>query len=255
MKTKANEKVLKIFTAMLPLVTIAVLLVIWAVSARAIGIEIILPTVSASFKEFFVLLGTTDFYIAVGSTILRAVIAFALSFLTASICVLLSKKFTVARQLLSPLLFLAKITPSMSIILLVVIWFKSFYAPIVVAFVVVFPLHYSQLLSGVNGVSNDLKDMAKVFKADNRQLFKMYKAELLPSFLDTVSSSLALSLKITISAEVISFTQKSIGINIQNANLALNTASLIAWTIAAILIGCIVELCFWLIKRRIKWKI
>lgn len=255
MKAKANEKVLKIFTAMLPLVTIAVLLVIWAVSARAIGIEIILPTVSASFKEFFLLLGTTDFYIALGSTILRAVIAFALSFVTASICVLLSKKFKVARRLLSPLLFLAKITPSMSVILLVVIWFKSFYAPIVVAFVVVFPLHYSQLLSGVNGVSNDLKDMAKVFKADNRQLFKMYKAELLPSFLDTVSSSLALSLKITISAEVISFTQKSIGINIQNANLALDTASLIAWTIAAILIGCIVELCFWLIKRRIKWKI
>lgn len=255
MKTKANEKVLKIFTAMLPLVTIAVLLVIWAISARAIGIEIILPTVSASFKEFFVLLSKADFYIALGSTILRAVIAFALSFVIASICVLLSKKFTVARQLLSPLLFLAKITPSMSIILLVVIWFKSFYAPIVVAFVVVFPLHYSQLLSGVNGVSNDLKDMAKVFKADNRQLFKMYKAELLPSLLDTVSSSLALSLKITISAEVISFTQKSIGINIQNANLALDTASLIAWTIAAILIGCIVELCFWLIKRRIKWKI
>lgn len=255
MKLKTNEKVTRIFTAVLPLVTLALLLAIWAITAKIIDVEIILPSVADSFREFFILLGKSSFYLALGATLLRAVLAFLISFLLASICVFISKKFTVAQRLLSPLLFLAKITPSMSIILLVVIWFKSFYAPIIVAFIVVFPLHYSQLLSGVNGVSNDLKDMAKVFKADNKRLFKMYKVELLPSFLDTVSSSLALALKITISAEVISFTQNSIGINIQNANLALNTASLIGWTIAAIVIGCVVELCFWLIKRRIKWKI
>ena len=77
---------------------------------------------------------------------------------------------------------------------------------------------------------------------------------MLPGVLTGVKSSAALNFKLVIAAEVLAQTADSIGVNMQLAKLDLDTATLLAWTVAAIAIGGIIELAIsFIAKRAVRW--
>ncbi|MDE5549024.1 MAG: ABC transporter permease subunit, partial [Clostridia bacterium] len=103
----------------------------------------------------------------------------------------------------------------------------------------------------IQGVDKDLIVMSKVYKVDNKnQIFKMYLPQTLPMALTGIKSSVGLNLKLVIAAEVLAQTADSIGVHMQLSKINLDTATLLAWTVMAIILGAIFELIVILIEKK-----
>jgi len=238
-----------------PIIALGALMALWAIFAAVVNVELILPDVATSFKKLIALLGDKSFYAAVGNTLLRTLISFALGVGFALLFSFLSL-FSPVRHLLSPIIKIMRSVPTMSIILLTVIWMRPTTSPILIAFLINFPVMYSGFYSAIKGVDKDLTEMSKAYKVPiKRRLISLYLPQILPSVFDNMQSSVSLTLKIIISAEVIAQTRNSMGIMMQLARGYLETAELVAWTIVAILVGYLLEgIIYGLKKVVVRWK-
>lgn len=233
-----------------PIVGLAIFILIWYIVASSIGISIILPTPLETLREFFALFADGSFYLAVGSTLGRTLLGFLVAFILASLFAFLSSRSVFVRNLFSPFTIILRVLPTISVILLVLIWFRSALAPYVITFLVIFPMLYKMVLDAIEQVDRGLIEMAEVYHLSNaKKLFSVYLPQMTPSLLTGVGVTLSFSVKLTIAAEVLSYTKDSIGRNMQQASAYIETARLLAWTLAAILLGFLLEGIVLLVKK------
>lgn len=251
-----RERVYKALNIALPVAMLLLIIVVYAIISKAVGIDMLVPSVPSTLKEFFSLFGQKSFYVAVSWTLLRAFVAYLSAFLLAAVLSWLTYVFKPLRSALSPIVLIVRIMPTMSLILLALIWFDSFEATVLVAFSVVFPMLYTSFSDALEGVDKDLIEMARVYKVDRKTcILKLYLPEIAPNVFTGIKSSIGLNLKLVIAAEVLAQTAKSIGIEMQFAKLYVDTAKLLAWTAVAIILGAIFEGIVRIIeKRTVKWK-
>ena len=252
MRRNKINKAYAVLNIILPIVSLVAIAAIYAIISKAVDIELIVPSVGATAKSFFELLGKGYFYKAVFNTLLRSALAYILAFAVAACFAALTSYFKVLRSAFSPIVVIIRVLPTMSLILLALIWFDSFQSTVLV---VIFPMLYTCLIDAIDGVDKDLLQMAKIYGVGKgRTVAKLYIPQMLPGVLTGVKSSAALNFKLVIAAEVLAQTADSIGVNMQLAKLDLDTATLLAWTVAAIVIGGIIELAISLIaKRAVRW--
>ena len=244
----------RLYTALnltLPIATLIAVLIIYAIVSKAVGVEMLVPSVPSVVKEFFSLFSKVSFYKAIGSTLGRAIIAYSLSFILAAALATISKICPYLRRALSPVVILIRIMPTMSIILIALIWFNSFQSTVLVAFCVIFPMLYTGFCDAIESVDKDLIEMSKVYGVDKKNMIlKMYLPQMLPSSFTAIKSSIGLNLKLIIAAEVLAQTADSIGIYMQLAKINLDTATLLAWTAVAVVLGGVFELIVALIEKK-----
>lgn len=237
-----RDKFYAILDIALPIATLLAVLAIYAIIGKVVGIEMITPSIGKVAGEFFSLFSQASFYKAVGGTLARATLAYLLSFASAALLAMLTKAFPPLRRALSPLIILVRIMPTMSIILLALIWFNSYQSTVLVAFCVIFPMLYTSFCDGAESVDKDLVQMSKVYGVDKRSLIlRLYIPQMLPTVFTGLKSSVGLNLKLIIAAEVLAQTAESMGVYMQLANINLDTATLLAWTAVAIILGGIFE--------------
>lgn len=70
----------------------------------------------------------------------------------------------------------------------------------------------------------------------------MYIPAMLPEVLTAVGSNISLALKVMIASEVLAQTFESMGVAMQIQRIYLNTAGLMGWTIAAIVLSFLLEI-------------
>lgn len=250
-----KTRLYKILNYTLPIATVVMIVAVYAIISKVVDMELIAPSAGSVFKEFFAIFGKGYFYKALGGTLLRALLAYVLSFAMALVLALLTKFCAPLRKVFSPIVALVRVLPTMSLILLTLIWFKSFQATVLVAFFVIFPMLYTGICDAIDGVDKDLIEMARVYGVDKKRLVaKLYIPQALPSVFTSIKNSIGLNLKIIISAEVIAQTADSMGLYMQLAKINLDTAILLAWTVVAVLIGGIIEGIVSLVaKKAVKW--
>ena len=250
-----NKKLYQIINCALPVVTVVMIVIVYAIISKIVGVELVAPSVGSTLKEFFAMFGKVEFYKAVGGTLLRAFIAYVLSFVLAFALATLTKLWKPLRRAFSPIVALIRVLPTMSLILLALIWFNSFQSTVLVAFCIVFPMLYTGFCDAIESVDKDLIEMSRVYAVDKRRLVtKLYIPQALPSVFTSIKSSIGLNLKLIISAEVLAQTADSMGLYMQLAKINLDTAVLLAWTIVAILLGGLFEGMVTLIqKKAVKW--
>lgn len=232
----------KAISWLLPLFTVMIMVIIWQILATIINLNIILPTPFLALKEFFNCFTEKDFYLALFLTLARTIICYFVCFITGYLLGYISfknEKFSIA---LSPLINLFRTVPTMSVILLILLWINYEIAPVIIAFIVVFPIAYSSSLSGYKSLDLSLFDMAKIYKIDDKTLYKHY---ILPTLFDKFSASsvaeLLLTFKIVISGEVMAETAMGLGELIKQSKYSLETGKLFAYTIVSVLLGLALE--------------
>ena len=252
MKTKTSkERLYLLLNLSIPIATLILVLIIYAIVSKAVGIEMLVPSVPSVVKEFFLLFAEGSFYKALVGTLGRAALAYLLSFSLAVILAVITKVCPYLRRALSPIVLLVRIMPTMSIILIALIWFNSFQSTVLVAFCVIFPMLYTSFSDAIDSVDKDLIEMSKVYKVDKKNMiFKMYLPQTLPMAFTGIKSSIGLNLKLIIAAEVLAQTADSIGVYMQLAKINLDTATLFAWTAVAIVLGGICELIVCIIEKK-----
>lgn len=251
-----KAKLKSIIVRFSPLITVGVFILIWYIAAIAVDIELILPRPALVFKELLALISGKTFWTAVGGTLSRSFTGFAISFALAMILAVAGFAIKPIHRAFSPLVIISRAIPTMSVILLSLIWLTSQTSPILISSLIMFPMFYSDFYSALNNIDKGVIDMAKLYKVGAKDIVtRLYIPNILPSVLDSVRSGISFNVKIVIAAEVLAQTRQSMGISMQISRVMLDTASLLAWTAVAVAISYALELIVELIKRfAVKWR-
>ncbi len=234
---------------------IIVLLLVWEGGAHLVGSTIILPTPEATLLALVRLVATSGFWSAVGATVLRGAVGFAVSFIAAVVIGVAAGASSVVRSGVSPLLTLLRATPVMSVILLALIWFQTNSVPVFVAFLMVFPILCGNVIEGVRNVDPGLLKMAKLYRVRrSRVIGGIYLPNTIPYLIAGLSSAVGITWKVVVAAEVLSQPLHAVGSGLQLAKYRLDTASVFAWTAVAVVLTAISEQLIERIDRRIPWR-
>ena len=230
---------------------ILALLIIWTIVALIVNSKFLIPTPWDTAVEFVRLMGSGEFWVALGMTALRSIVGFVVAMVCALIFSVLGYRYKPLYTALTPLMTVMRATPTMSFIFLLVVWFNPTISPAFIGFVVVFPILYESFYTALDGVDKKLIEMSKVFRVDRKTSIKtLYIPQSLPGMLAGVKSGISLNIKIVISAEVIANTAKSIGAQMQIA-IQHTVATLFAWTIWAILLAFLFEFIVNIITKKL----
>ncbi len=241
----------------IPLVAMGLLLLFWYVISIAVNSPLLLPNPEDTFVKLGELLGKIVFWQTVGNTLFRAIRSFLYAALTAVPFAVLARLVPVADRFLDPIISVLRSIPTMAIILITIIWLDSKSAPVFIAYLITFPMLYSSFLTAMKNVDYRLIEMAKVYKVPFiKRLVKLYIPSVTPDYLMAMKSSVSLSLKVTIAAEVLAQTRVSIGSYMQGNMSNFDMAGLFAWTIVAIVFSYLLELAIAFIRHLVvrRWK-
>lgn len=246
----------KKFNFIYSLSAVALMWAVWLIVGAAVQNEFLIAPFAPSAREFFSLFANAFFWKALAHTLLRTLAAFALSFALALIFACLAALAKPFAAFMRPVAALFRSLPTMAVLLLILIWLTPRTAPVAVAFLVLFPMIYSQLYEGITGVDGDLLQMAEVYDFSARDKLKyIYLPHIMPPTLENVGVNLSFGLKLIISAEVMASTYTAIGGMMSEAQAYINLPRLAALTLAAVLFGIIIELAFAALSRAMfRWR-
>ena len=208
------------------IIIIAVWLLIWQAAASLTGLELILAGPVNVFKALCTKLGEKDFYIAAGGSFVHIFAGFIIAFVTACIIGFLASFCGWLREFLRPAIVIMQSLP-------------------IASFIIVFPMIYNSVITGVGNVDSKILEMAQVFNISCwKKIRCIYAVYVLPYIQTSLKSALGMCWKAGISAEVIGLVTHSIGEQLYYSKLYLMTADLFAWSIAVVFMSFIFEKIF-----------
>ena len=215
---------------------VAVWLFVWQAVSVWIGQEILLVSPVVVLERLTGLVMETEFWRSIGFSL-----AAAAGILAAG----LSAKFERIREFFAPAVMVVKAVPVASFIILVLVWVPSRNLSVVISFLMVFPILYTNVLDGILSTDPKLLEMADVFALPHAVRIRyIYVSQVLPFFRTGCSIGLGLCWKAGVAAEVIGIPDGSIGEKLYNAKVYLNTPDLFAWTVVIVLISLLFEKLF-----------
>ncbi len=221
---------------------VAFLVGLWQAVSSLIGLEIILPGPAATMDRLRLVMTSPAFAANVAATVTRGLFGFGLSAAAALALGVAAGRNSTVFVALQPLVALLRATPVVSVILLAMIWFRTDGLPVFVAFLMCFPVLYGNVVEGIRSVDRDLVDMARVFRVRRRRILtSLYLPAILPYLVAGFSSTLGLSWKAVVAAEVLAQPGRAIGTRLQDSRAMLDTSGVLAWTAVALLLAAATE--------------
>ena len=207
------------------------------------GGNILVASPIDTVKTFVVLVRTSEFWSAVGHSFSKIAAGFFLAVVAGVVCAVLSALSGVVRVLLMPVLRLIKAVPVASFIILALFWLSSSKnLSVLISFLMVLPVIYTNVLQGIESTDGELLDMARVFRISfGKKIRYIYLPAVLPYFVSACSVGLGFCFKSGIAAEIIGLPNNSIGERLYEAKLYLLTEELFAWTAVIVLVSVIFE--------------
>ena len=219
-------------------------LFLWQAGAMVINQRIILVSPLRVLARLTELIPTLDFWGAIWYSLVRITAGFLLGTAAGVVLAALSARFRRVEELLAPALLAIKSIPVASFIILALILFSSRNLAVLISFLIVLPVLYTNILGGIRAAD-------RVFRIPTlRSIRYVYLPQVLPYFRSACGSALGLCWKSGIAAEVIGMPDGSIGEQLQQAKIYLNTPDLFAWTLVIVLVSLVFEKVFLIL---LKW--
>jgi len=217
-------------------------LCVWQAVSVWVDQEILLVSPLRAIEALWDMLHTEAFYVAVRGSLKRIAIGFFAALAVGVMLAGISRFVLPVRMLLSPIMSAIKATPVASFVILALIWISSKNLSVFMAFLIVLPAVYSNVLDGLDRADGKLIEMARVFRMPfAKQLRAIYWPAAFPYLLTSIRLALGMCWKAGIAAEVIAQPKGSIGSELQRAKVFFSTPELFAWTLAIIVISIALE--------------
>lgn len=130
----------------------------------------------------------------------------------------------------------------MSIIIIAIMWFKDTNVPIFVAFLMCFPIIWTNMVSGIKSTDQKLLQMCKIYNVKKiRVITSVYFYSVMPYVKAAMISALGIGWKVTSAAEVLSLPKYSIGRYLYDSKVYLEIPYLFAWTVIIITLSYFFE--------------
>lgn len=231
-------------------------ILIWYVASLIIKEELFLPSPLKTLKALSELIREIDFWKSILFSLSRVALGIIISLVSALIFASLSYKFSLIEILLDPVLKTIKATPVASIVILVLLWIKSRNLSVVISFLMVFPIIYTSLLEGLKNIDKDIIEMCNVYKINGiKRIRYIYSPLVMPFFIASSKTALAMGWKSAVAAEVIGLPKYSIGSELYSSKVYFDTPRLFAWTIVIIILSILFEHFFLFLLSRVERRI
>lgn len=213
-------------------------ILIWEILSLIINQEIYLPSPHAAFSSLLNLLKEKDTYITILYSTYRTLAGFFLSCIFGIFLGIICGIYKFVHNLFNPLIVIMRTIPVMSIIIIAIMWFKDNNVPIFVAFLMCFPIIWTNTVSGIHSTDIKLLQMCQVYKIKKIRLIRsVYFNSALPYIKAGMISALGIGWKVTSAAEVLSLPKYSIGRFLYDSKVYLEIPDLFAWTLIIVLLS------------------
>ena len=222
-------------------------LLVWQLAAMAVGREILLASPWRVLMRLGELVVQTGFWLANLHSLCRIGGGFLLGVAAGALMAVWAAQSLRARELWAPLMLTVKSVPVASFIILALIWVPSRHLAVLIVFLMVLPIIYTNTLDGIDRLDPRLTEMARVFRIPPlRRARLVYLPQVLPGFLTGCKLALGLCWKAGAAAEVIGMPKGSIGERLQQAKVYLDTPDLFAWTLVIVALS-------WAFGKLVLW--
>ena len=226
-------------------------LAVWQCAAMAVGQEVFLVSPLQAMHTLLGLLPRKEFWQRVCFSSGRILLGFALGTVVSAVLAAAAESCPAAETLLAPVMQLVKATPVASFIILALVWVRGSSLSVLISFLMVLPVMYSAVRTGIESADPQLLEMAQVFRLPlGRRLRAVWLPAVLPAFRQGCSVALGICWKSGVAAEVIGLPNGSIGDALYRAKITLSTGELFAWTFVIILLSVGFEKLFLALLRR-----
>lgn len=204
--------------------------------------SLLLPTPVAVFAALGKILSTPGDLNEALMTLIRGFSGIGMAVLTGAAAGFIAGQKRWLENLLRPTIALMKAIPVVSVIILMIFWFKTDRVPVIIGFMIAFPVIYHAVIQGTRHVDQKLLEMAEVFRVPKgRVLTGIYLPALLPFLVAGMDSAIGIGWKSVIAAEVICQPRYGIGTQLMASKYNLVMEPLFAWTLLAVTISYLVE--------------
>lgn len=224
------------------LAAVLVLLAIWQLLSMWVGSPVIMPSPRATVAAMLGLVQTGTFWQSVATSFFRIALGFVLAVAAGILLAALAECSMWLGELLKLTVQVIKSVPVASFVILLLFWVDSSRLSTCIAFLIVLPVIFTNVRSGIRGADPKLLEMAQVFRLSAwKKIRYIYVPAALPAFAAACSVGLGFCWKAGIAAEVIGLPAHSVGSELYNAKLYLMTPELFAWTIVIVAISAVFE--------------
>jgi NitT/TauT family transport system permease protein len=215
---------------------------IWQIISLIVGQEILLPPPGKVFLHAAFLLRLPEFWYTIFSSFFRIMGGFFLGVMCGCLLAVGTCVSPWMKRFFTPALKVIKATPVASFIILALVWMKQGGVSIFIVFLMVLPLIWANVSAGIESADPKLLQMAKLFGFSRSKILRLiYWPTVFPFLLSGIITALGFAWKAGVAAEVLATPQNSIGTQLYDAKIYLETTDLFAWTVVVILLSMAIE--------------
>ncbi len=217
-------------------------LAVWQFLAWIVRSEILLVSPVKVAVRLTELVREPDFLKTCLFSLLRITAGWLASLIFGFAVGVLAGRFRWIETLLWPYVSTIKAVPVASFIILCLIWLDFHTLTILIAFLIAFPVIYSNVLAGFRASDPQMTEMARSFRVPwGRRFLYIELPSIRPYLLSAAETTVGMSWKAGVAAEVIGVVSGSIGGKLYHAKIYFESADLFAWTLLIVLLSVLLE--------------
>ena len=224
--------------------------ILWQMIAMIVNQSVILPSFLDVLNRLVYILSDVSFYNHLFITLFRVILGTLSAFILSFIFAILSYDFKLINQALKPLVLVSKTIPNITYILLVLIWFSREMSVFFVTLLILFPVLYTQISTGLLGINPEHLEVLKLYPETYfHRLTKVIIPLIRISLFEGLKGALSLGFKVGVMAEILGQVQPGLGYLMHIARMNFETVDLFAYTAIMIMVVVLIEKSMDQIKR------
>lgn len=224
---------------------------LWQLIYMKVGMDIVIPSPLGTGRRILELMCTSEFWKITGSTVLRILAGYLCGILLGLFLAVATYMSKVLYALFKPIISIARATPVASLTVIIIVWVTNQAVPLFIVGLMVFPIIWGNTFEGIRNTDKKLLEMSRSFSVSTfSRLLHIYVPSVYPFFIAGASTALGLAWKSGIAAEILGSTQGSVGQQLNNAKVYLDSEGKFAWTVVVVLLSIIFErVVVWALKK------
>lgn len=231
---------------------VGIALAVWQLAAMELRQKILLVTPAAVVKRLGTIWQVEGFFPSIWFTFAHISLGFLLGLALGCSLAFLAARWRWMETLLWPWMITIKSVPVASFVVICLIWLSAGNLSVFISFLIVLPMIYQNMLTGLLSLDPALREMAQVFHIPWQKRFTyLTLPQLRPYLLSACRVTVGMAWKAGVAAEIIGTPQGSVGKMLYQAKIYLDTDDLLAWTVVIVAVSVLSEKVFLLVLRKL----
>lgn len=233
-------------------ISVLVLIALWEVLSIIVGADFLLASPFQVLKRLGTLIREPEFLKTVFFSFVRIGSGFLIAFASGLLLAICASKIHVVEYFLWPYVNAIKTVPVASFIILSLIWFDYEMLTVFIAFLIAFPVIYSNVLQGMKNADPQLLEVSQLYHVPfGRRMKYVFLPSVKPFLISSCNVAVGMAWKAGVAAEVIGIVKGSIGEKLYESKIYFQNADLLAWTIVIIVVSILSEKLFVLLVKAV----